>query len=109
MEYFLILKLNPSQPWSVGKDFENMISTCIIWYYYFRPGRETLRAKNTYLILRELHSVEKDREVLLATENIVDILIKKEEEIGLENYKEVEVPEDLVPQLQKMDESYLKD
>ena len=47
--------------------------------------------------------------MLLATENIVDILIKKEDEIGLENYKEVEVPEELVPQLQKMDESYLKD
>ncbi len=47
--------------------------------------------------------------MLLATENIVDILIKKEEEIGLENYKEVEVPQDLEPQFQKMDESYLKD
>ena len=50
-----------------------------------------VREKNAYVILRQLHLVEKDREVLLATENIVDILIKKEEEICLENYKDVEV------------------
>ena len=50
-----------------------------------------VRDKNAYVILRQLHLVEKDREVLLATENIVDILIKKEEEICLENYKDVEV------------------
>jgi hypothetical protein len=38
--------------------------------------------------LRELHQQEKDREVALATENVIDILIKTEEEISLENYKE---------------------
>jgi hypothetical protein len=46
------------------------------------------RSKNAYIILRELHQQEKDREVALATENIIDILIKTEEEISLENYKE---------------------
>ena len=39
------------------------------------------RSKNTYLILRELHAVEKDREVALAAENVIDILIKTEEVI----------------------------
>ena len=47
-----------------------------------------VRAKNAYIILRELHQQEKDREVALATENIIDILIKTEDEISLENYKE---------------------
>ena len=39
----------------------------------------------------------------------VDILIKKEEEIGLDNYKRVEVPDEVIPQLHEMDKEYLKD
>lgn len=39
-------------------------------------GREYLRDNNAYIILRELHKWEKDPSVLLACENVVDILIK---------------------------------
>ena len=38
----------------------------------------------------------------------MDILIKSEEEIKIDNYKDVEVPNDMVPELEKMDEPYLK-
>ena len=38
--------------------------------------REMLRKANTYLILREFHKWEKDKNCLLACENVVDILIK---------------------------------
>lgn len=41
-----------------------------------KRGREILREKNTYIILRELHKSEKCKEVLLACENVVDILIR---------------------------------
>lgn len=41
-----------------------------------KKGREILREKNTYVILRELHKWEKDKNVLLACENVVDILIR---------------------------------
>ena len=41
-----------------------------------RKGRQILREKNTYVILRELHRWEKDKNVLLACENVVDILIR---------------------------------
>ena len=44
----------------------------------------------------------------LAAENLVDILIKTEEEIKVDNYKDVEVPEDVIPTLDKMDEPYLQ-
>ena len=44
----------------------------------------------------------------LAAENLVDILIKTEDEIKIDNYKEVDVPKDMVPELEKMDEPYLK-
>lgn len=41
-----------------------------------KKGREYLRENNAYVILRELHKWEKDKAVLLACENVVDILIK---------------------------------
>jgi hypothetical protein len=41
-----------------------------------RSSRELMRDRNTYLILRELHKWEKDRMVLLACENVIDILIR---------------------------------
>lgn len=41
-----------------------------------KKGREILREKNTYVILREYHKWEKNKNALLACENVVDILIK---------------------------------
>lgn len=41
-----------------------------------KVAREILREKNIYIILRELHKWEKDKNCLLACENVVDILIK---------------------------------
>ncbi|XP_018568178.1 protein HGH1 homolog isoform X2 [Anoplophora glabripennis] len=69
-----------------------------------RPNREYIRDKNTYVILRELHKWEKDKKALAACENLVDILIRTEEEIGEENLKEIEVPHDLQKNFDKMQE-----
>ncbi|RZC38963.1 FAM203 family protein, partial [Asbolus verrucosus] len=73
-----------------------------------RHNREFIRDKNTYVILRELHKWEKDRKALLACENLVDILIRVEEEIGADNLKEIEVPEHLHEGFKKADEEFLK-
>ncbi|KAL6267624.1 hypothetical protein P5V15_000699 [Pogonomyrmex californicus] len=72
-----------------------------------KVAREILREKNTYIILRELHKWEKDKSCLLACENIVDILIKTEEEIGLDNLKEVKVPSEYTEKFRKMDEDFI--
>ena len=72
-------------------------------------GREEMRSRNLYVILREFHKIEKDRACLLAAENLVDILIKKEEEINIDNYKTVDVPEEYVEQFQQMDETFMKE
>jgi len=72
-------------------------------------GREQIRDMNIYVILRELHKTEKDRSCLLAVENLVDILIKREDEINVENYKKLDVPEDLHEKFKQMDDTYLKD
>jgi len=71
--------------------------------------REYMRDHNVYIILRELHKWEKDRQSLLACENLVDLLIRKEEEIGEDNLHQVQVPEDLVQKFEKMDKEFLDD
>jgi hypothetical protein len=52
---------------------------------------------------------EKDRAALLACENLVDLLIRTEEEIGAEDLHSVEIPDDLIPKLEKMDSSFLEE
>jgi len=89
------------------EDIRKMVIEALTQLCCTKQGRTTLREKNAYIILRELHKVEKNREVLLACENIVDILIKTEDEINIDNYTDVDVPEDLVEKLEKMDKDYL--
>ncbi|EFA05199.1 protein HGH1 homolog [Tribolium castaneum] len=74
-----------------------------------RKNREFIRERNTYVILRELHKWEKDRKVLLACENLVDILIRTEEEIGEDDLKTLKVPQSLSEDFNKADEQFLKD
>ncbi|CAD6237335.1 GSCOCG00002258001-RA-CDS, partial [Cotesia congregata] len=57
-----------------------------------KEAREIIREKNAYVILREYHKWEKDKAALLACENVIDILIRTEEEIGIDNLKQIEVP-----------------
>jgi len=67
-------------------------------------GREYMRSKNTYVILRELHKWEKDENVLVALEHLVNIIIKYEHEIGHDNLKEVEVPEEIANKFNNLEE-----
>ncbi|KAG8264227.1 Protein hgh1 [Homalodisca vitripennis] len=60
-----------------------------------RSGRQFLRDHNSYIILRELHKWEEDTSALLACENVVDILIRTEDEIGIDLLKSVEIPSEL--------------
>ena len=76
-------------------DIRKLLLEALLQLCATKNGREILRGQNTYLILRELHKVEKDENVQLACENVVDILIKKEDEINFDNYKHVDVPENV--------------
>ena len=91
-------------------DLRKMLLESLLQLCATRSGRESLRSKNTYHILKELHKVETEPDVKLACENVVDLLIKKEGsgEITVDNLHEVDVPCEMVPELEKMDEEYLK-
>lgn len=77
-----------------------------------RKAREFLRSKGTYEILRELHKWETtdagDKLCLLSCENVVDILIRTEDEIGEDNLKSLDVPNDLVEKFDKMDSNLVE-
>lgn len=72
-----------------------------------RKSREILRENGVYYVLREYHKWEKDPNALLACENVVDILIQKEHEVGAEDLTAVEVPDDMKEKFKKMDEEYI--
>ncbi|EDW98643.1 protein HGH1 homolog [Drosophila yakuba] len=94
-------------------DLRKMLLECLLQLCSTRRSREILRSRGAYEILREYHKweakVAKDSDCLLACENVVDILIKKEEEIGLDNYKtEVEVPAEQSEKFVQEDAAYVK-
>ncbi|EDW84153.1 uncharacterized protein Dwil_GK13985 [Drosophila willistoni] len=93
-------------------DLRKMLLECLLQLCATRRTREILRAKGVYEILREYHKWEaklgRDSECLLACENVVDILIKKEDEIGLDNYKTIEVSAEQSEKFVQEDAAYVK-
>ncbi|XP_012254258.2 protein HGH1 homolog [Athalia rosae] len=90
-------------------DIRTMLLEALLQLCATKEGRQILRDKNAYVILREFHKWEKDRAVLLACENVIDILIKKEEEIGVDSLKGVNVPAEYGEKFKKMDEDFLNE
>ncbi|KAG4069492.1 hypothetical protein HA402_006858 [Bradysia odoriphaga] len=93
-------------------DLRKMLLESLAQLCATRQARDFLRSKGTYEILRELHKFEctdeGDRACLLACENVVDILIRTEEEIGEDNLKELEIPDDIVDKIEKMDANLIE-
>ncbi|CAH0404132.1 unnamed protein product [Chilo suppressalis] len=92
----------------VDVDIRKMILETLNKLCTKRKGREMLRDNGVYYVLREYHKWEKDPKALLACENVVDILIQKEDEVGVEDFSTVVVPEDMKEKFTKMDDEYLK-
>ncbi|XP_004922191.2 protein HGH1 homolog [Bombyx mori] len=72
-----------------------------------RRGRQYLRENGVYYIMREYHKWEKDPKALIACENVVDILIQKEDEVGAEDLSTVEVPEELRERFNKTNSDFM--
>lgn len=61
-----------------------------------KVGRDIVKKKRTYVIMREFHKWEENESVIEACENLVSILIGDEPEPGMENFDTVEVSEEIV-------------
>ncbi|KAH0553279.1 protein HGH1 homolog [Cotesia glomerata] len=90
-------------------DIRTMILEALCQLCATKEAREIIREKNAYVILREYHKWEKDKAALLACENVIDILIRTEEEIGIDNLKQIEVPSKYSEKFQEIDKEFLKE
>ncbi|XP_050748825.1 protein HGH1 homolog [Gymnogyps californianus] len=84
-------------------DIRKMLLEAIMLLTATKAGRHVVREKGTYLILRELHRWEREPDVLAACEKLIQVLIGDEPGPGMENLLEVDVPEEVEQQLQRLD------
>ncbi|XP_070700069.1 protein HGH1 homolog [Pempheris klunzingeri] len=84
-------------------DIRKMLLETLLLLTATQGGRGTLKEKNVYPIIRELHRWEKDVHVEAACEKLVQVLIGDEPEQGMENLMEVEIPEDVEKKLKEAD------
>ncbi|TDH13640.1 hypothetical protein EPR50_G00035120 [Perca flavescens] len=84
-------------------DIRKMLLETLLLLTATGAGRNTLKEKNVYYIMREFHRWEKDVHVTAACEKLVEVLIGDEPEQGMENLLEVEIPEDVEVKLKEAD------
>lgn len=60
-----------------------------------KKNRDYVIGKNAYVIIRELHSWEKDEKTLAVVEKLVHFLISDEPEKDMEDLDKVMIPENL--------------
>lgn len=98
--------LEPEKKREEDSDIRTILLESLAQLCATRKGRTYLRSKGTYEILRELHKFEissdGDMKALSACENVVDILIRTEDEIVHDNLKQVDIPEDVIEKIEKM-------
>ncbi|KAM3621007.1 uncharacterized protein V6R79_004862 [Siganus canaliculatus] len=87
-------------------DIRKMLLETLLLLMATRSGRQTLKDKNVYPVIRELHKWEKNVHVRAACEKLVQILIGDEPAPGMENLMGVEIPEDVE---QKLKEAHIKE
>lgn len=82
-------------------DIRKMLLETLLLLTATKAGRQTLKDKNVYPIMREFHRWEKNVHVTAACEKLVQVLIGDEPEQGMENLMEVEIPNDVEEKLKE--------
>lgn len=104
---FLHQYLGPDKKRESDPDIRRMLLESLAQLCATRKAREFLRSKGTYEILRELHRFEcsdaGDKLTLRACENVVDILIRTEDEIGEDDLKSLEIPNNVLDKINQME------
>ncbi|XP_071771545.1 protein HGH1 homolog [Centroberyx gerrardi] len=84
-------------------DIRKMLVETLLLLTATKAGRQTLKQKNVYPLMREFHGWEKDAHVAAACEKLIQVLIGDEPEQGMENLMEVHIPEDVEEKLKEAD------
>ncbi|XP_068953139.1 protein HGH1 homolog [Petaurus breviceps papuanus] len=96
--------LPPDKERESDADIRKMLIETIMLLTATAAGRKLVKDQGTYLVLRELHGWERDPNVRLACEKLIQVLIGDEPEAGMENLLEVSVPPDVEQRLQQLDQ-----
>ncbi|KAJ7991732.1 hypothetical protein DPEC_G00286930 [Dallia pectoralis] len=89
-------------------DIRKMLIETLILLTATKVGRQILKNKNAYAIMREFHNWETEPHVLAACEKLIQALIGDEPESGMENLLEVEIPDDVEVKLKDMEAKELE-
>ncbi|KAL0961922.1 hypothetical protein UPYG_G00333400 [Umbra pygmaea] len=84
-------------------DIRKMLIETLILLTATKVGRQILKNKNAYCIMREFHNWEKEPQVIAACEKLIQALIGDEPEPSMENLLELEIPEDVEVKLKDME------
>ncbi|XP_006635901.2 protein HGH1 homolog [Lepisosteus oculatus] len=84
-------------------DIRQMLIETVLLLTATKTGRQILKDKNVYPIMREFHKWEKDPHVVSSCEKLVQVLIGDEPEPGMDNLLEVNIPEDVEEKLRLWD------
>lgn len=87
-------------------DIRKMLLETLLLLTATKVGRQTLKDKSVYPIMREFHRWEKDVHVGATCEKLIQVLIGDEPDPDLENLLEVQIPEDIE---EKLKEAYAKE
>lgn len=96
--------LPPDKQREKDPDIRKMLLEAILLLTATKAGRQLVKQKGTYLVLRELHRWETEPDVLAACEKLIQVLIGDEPEAGMENLLEVQIPPEVEEQLQRLDQ-----
>ncbi|KAI4884241.1 hypothetical protein NFI96_001383 [Prochilodus magdalenae] len=84
-------------------DIRKMLIEALLLLTATKKGRQIMKEKNVYPIMREFHKWEKEPQVISACEKLVQVLIGDEPEAGMENLIEVNIPEDVEQKFKDLD------
>ncbi|XP_056130342.1 protein HGH1 homolog isoform X2 [Lampris incognitus] len=84
-------------------DIRKMLLETLLLLTATKTGRQILKKKNVYPIMREFHRWEKEPQVLSACEKLVQVLIGDEPQQGMENLMEVQIPDEVEEKLKDAD------
>ncbi|EDO39914.1 predicted protein [Nematostella vectensis] len=87
--------LDESKERETDPDIRNMLLESLLQLLATKNGRTIMRDKNVYVILRELHNWEKDEIAQATCLKCIHILIGEEPEPGMENLREVVIPDNI--------------
>ncbi|XP_002739897.1 protein HGH1 homolog [Saccoglossus kowalevskii] len=84
-------------------DIRQMLIEAVFQLCTTKEGRDIVKAKKTYIILRELDRWEKDPKVKSTCQKLISLLIGDDPPDDLSDLKKVKIPEDVQKQLDEAD------